>query len=61
VTAEQEEDGTQPRTVSGWKATLVAIGLIVVVFSILNLLARPDGADRDGPQPSPSVVTTTPR
>ena len=52
-------DDAEPRTVTGWKAALVAITLIVVVFSVLNLLVGGD-ADTDRPRPSPSVVTVTP-
>jgi hypothetical protein len=59
VTSGPEESA--PRAVTGWKAALVAVTLIVVVFSILNLLARPDDEERDGPLPSPSIVTASPR
>ena len=55
-----EDDGSGPRPVSGWKATVVAITLIVVVFSVINLLARPDDPQPQRPRPTPSVVTATP-
>jgi hypothetical protein len=51
----------EPRTVSGWKATIAAITLIVVVFSLLNVLARgDDGGSKGTPRPSPSVVSVSP-
>ena len=49
-----------PRAVTGWKAALVVITLLVIVFSILNLVVGPDDAGRDEPRPSPSVVSVSP-
>lgn len=56
-----DEDGTEPRTVSGWKATAGIIALILVVFLALNFLGERSASDqRQSPRPSPSVVTVSP-
>ena len=49
----------EPRTYTGWKAALLAIGACVVVYVTLNLIGR---AYRTGPRPTPrpTVVTVTP-
>ena len=48
-----------PRTYTGWKAALLAIGACVVVYTALNLLAR-STRTQPRPTPAPTVITVTP-
>ena len=45
--------------VAGWKAGLVIIGTLVVVFVVLNLLGQRFGPDTRR-EPPPIITTTTP-
>jgi hypothetical protein len=53
--------GAERRTYTGWKAALLAIGITVVVFSIVNVLAHAHQPKPRHPKPSPTVISVTPR
>jgi hypothetical protein len=48
------------RTYTGWKAGLVVIGTVTVVFVLLNVLARNNSPRRNRPIPTPTIVHVTP-
>ncbi len=46
----------EPRTYAGWKAGLLIVLAVVVVFSVLNVVTN---ALRDEPRRTPGKVVTT--